>query len=146
MNVIYLDTFARVIPNRTNLEVFNEAMSIHQLGDEVVERLIWIEENDPGYYWWEDKQLMQLFEDLYVSGCILLPRDPVDRLRWSALLCVEFSKIYEFTCGNVVLPPDYLPDEQISTWEEYYGSDVIETIISVRKELREKGWDAVFGK
>ncbi len=136
--------FLRILPGRENCEVLNEALEIQQFGDEVIERLRWLEENDPGIFWWEDKPLMSLFDCLYISGCIILPKNPTERLRWIALLCIEFSKIYEYSCGNVVIPPDFLPDELLETWEEVYGIDVIETVIKIRKALTEKGWEGVF--
>ncbi len=138
------DFFTQILPDKKNKLVLEEALEIQQLGDEVIERLKWLEENDPGYPWWEDMPLMALFHDLYVSGCILLPKSPVERLRWTALLCVEFSNIYEYSCGNIVLPTDFVPDEMLEMWEEVYGVDVIETVTKIRKDLVDKGWEAVF--
>lgn len=145
MDLDYInESFPIVLSGRDNMDVFNEALEIQKFGDEVIERLRWIEENDPGYSWWEDKELMELFNSLYRCGCILLPREGVDRLRWIALLCIEFSNIYDFSCGNLVIAPDYVEDYELENWNDIYGTDVIEKVIDIRSKVKESGWEAIF--
>lgn len=137
--------FSVVLPGKENIEVFNEALEIEKLREEVVARLINLEKEDLGRFWWEDKALMNLFETVYKSGCILLPKDPVERLRWIALLCIEMSKKEDFSYGNIIIPPDYLPDEMVEIYEQVYGSDVIEEVIDIRSRLLKNGWKATLG-
>ncbi len=140
-----VDTFfEKVLPERENSELFRETLQMAQLREEVIKNLTRFEAEDFGHFWWQDKELMGLFEELYKSGCITLPKNPVDRLRWIALLCVEISKTEGFSWGNVIIPPDYLPDEMVEIYERVYGSDVIEEVIKIREQLKERGWEAIF--
>lgn len=136
--------FDKLLPEKENSEIFNEALQITEFREAVVKNLTRFEAEDVGHFWWQDKGLMSLFEELYKGGCITLPKNPVDRLRWVALLCIEISKLEGFSWGNVVIPPDYLPEEMVEMYERVYGSDVIEEVILIREQLREKGWESVF--
>jgi hypothetical protein len=135
-----------VLPGKINSEVFNETCDIECLRAEVVARLTEIEKDDSGQYWWQDKQLRSIFESVYKSGCILLPRDAVERLRWIAILCLQMSKIEGFACGNVIIPPDFLPDDMMEMWVDVYGLDVIGQIAIIRMDLAKRGWEAVFAE
>jgi hypothetical protein len=135
-----------VLPGKINSEVFNETCDIECLREEVVARLAKFEEDDSGQYWWQDKQLRNIFESVYKSGCILLPRDAVEKLRWIALLCLQMSKIEGFSCGNVIIPPDFLPDDMMEMWVDVYGLDVIGNVAMIRMDLAKRGWEAVFAE
>lgn len=134
----------RVDPQKENVDVFEEALALEELRKEVVKRLIWIEKNYTGQFWWEDKPLMNLFLTLYKSGCIQLPQKPVDRLRWIALLCLEISNLEGFDCGNIIIPLDFLPDSLLFVFEEPYGRAVMESVLNLRDQLSTLGWEAVF--
>lgn len=142
MNTL-LNDLERVSPDKENTEIFEETLGLDKLRKEVVKRLEWIEKHDTGL-WWLDKPLMSLFVTLYKAGCILLPKNPVERFRWIALLCLEISKMEEFACGNVVLPPDFLDEEYFEMYEGIYGVGLIDEISKLRSQLAERGWDAVF--
>lgn len=143
MNTLIND-LDKVIQDKENTEVFEETLELEELRKQVVSRLEWIEKNDSGQFWWEDKPLIDLFITLYKCGCISLPKNPVERFRWIALLCLEISKMEEYACGNVVLPPDFLPEEFFEMYEDEYGVGVIDEIRKLRARLAERGWEAVF--
>ncbi len=134
----------KVDPQKENAEVFEETLALEELRKEVIERLEWIEKNDTGQFWWEDKPLINLFMTLYKCGCILLPKKPVERLRWIALLCLEISNLEEFDCGNIIIPLDFLPDSLLFVFEEPYGRAVMEGVLNLREQLSTLGWEAVF--
>ena len=136
--------FSPIFSNKPNSEVLAETLDIDKLREAVVARLAEIEKEDRGHYWWEDKPLMDLIQTVYQSGCILLPTDSVERLRWIALLCVAMSNIEDFSCGNLVLPVDFLPDDMMELYEDVYGLDVIEEVVKIRKQLAEWGWKSTF--
>ena len=69
---------------------------------------------------------------------VFLPRDPVERLRWIALLCVAMSNIEGFPCGNLVLPVGFLPEDMMEIYEEVYSPDVIEEVEKIRKQMAER--------
>lgn len=138
--------FEQVLAEKENSELLNEALQIAQLREEVIKNLTRFVAEDEGHFWWQDKELMGIFEELYKGGCITLPKNPVDRLRWTALLCIEISKMEGFSWGNVIIRPDYLPDEMVEIYERVYGTDVIEEVFKIREQLREKGWEATFPK
>lgn len=135
--------FAVVFPGKSNYEVFNDALEIYMLREQVLAKLLQIEMSDTGDFWWQDKELMGIFDLLYKSGVILLPTNPAERLRWIALLCVEISNYEEFDCGNVILPIDFLPDEMLELFEDAYGAKLIEEVIKTRKQLVEQGWESL---
>lgn len=139
------DFFQRVLVEKENHQIFNETLEIVRLREYVIEMLTRIEETDSGF-WWTDNDLMEMFDSLYTSGCIILPRDPVERLRWIALLCIEISEIEGFDCGNIVLPPDFLPEAMFGIYEDVYGVGVIEEIKKIRERLAKQGWEATFAR
>jgi hypothetical protein len=69
---------------------------------------------------------------------------PVERLRWIALLCVAMSNLEDFSCGNLVLPVDFLPDDMLVLYEDVYSVGVLEEVAKIRKQLEELGWKTVF--
>jgi len=136
--------FSEISPGKLNSEILAETLVIDKLREEVVRRLTQIEKLDLGF-WWQDKDLMEMFNSVFKSGCIILPKDPVERLRWIALLCVEMSNTEGFDCGNIVIPLDFLPLEMMVLFEDLYGVDVLESVIEIREKVAEQGWGAVFG-
>lgn len=135
--------FPEILPGKANFDIFDETLEIYKLREEVLTRLTFIENNDDGSFWWQDKDLIGIFNTLYTSGIILLPRDPVDRLRWIALLCVEISNYEEFDCGNIILPVDFLPAEIFELYEEVYPENIVEGVKKIRKQLAEQGWESM---
>jgi len=138
--------FPRILADKKNSAVLQEAVEIDGLREEVVACLERIEKEDAGEPWWKGTQLMSIFEAVFQSGCILLPRDPVQRLRWIALLCVEISKREGFSCGNIIIAPDYVPDKELGLYEDIYGISVIEDIKDIRRKLSQVGWDKAFAE
>jgi len=136
--------FSPIMPGKQNAEILAEALEVEKLREEVVDRLSQIEAQDQGHFWWQDHKLMDIFRTVYESGCILLPIDPVERLRWIALLCVDMSSIEGFSCGNLVLPVDFLPDDMMVLFEEVYSVGVMEEVEKIRKQLAEGGWKSIF--
>lgn len=127
-----------------NAEAMKATVDLIDLRKKVVEILAKIEATDSDMFWWENKELMNLFMTLYKSGLIRLPTDAVERLRWIALICAECSKAEEFACGNVIIPPDYLPDDLNAMYEKVYGRAVIDEVINLRNILDANGWEAKF--
>lgn len=140
----FVNSMEKVDPYRENAEIFNQTLEIEELRKEVVKRLDWIENNDNCGFWWEDKSLMNLFLTLYQSGCISLPKNPVERFRWIARLCLEMSNLEEFDCGNIILPLDFLPESRLVIFEELYDPAVMESVLNLRRRLEIEGWDSVF--
>lgn len=136
--------FSPLLPGKKNSEILAETLDIDRLREDVVKRLTKIVELDEGQFWWQDNELMEIFKAVYKSGCVLLPLDPVERLKWIALLCVAMSNIEGFACGNLVLPIDFLPEDMFEVYEDVYGVDVIEEVEKIRKQLAEQGWRAIF--
>lgn len=132
--------FPSVIKDVLNSELFFELIRIDELGDQVVAHLETFEKKDPGYPWQKDIELVGLFDKLYKCGCISLPKDPVHRIRWIALACVLFSKQRKFSYGNVLIPHDWVPDEELEHYE-HWGYIFTEEARQFRKELSEKGWN-----
>lgn len=133
--------FSKILPDKKNSAVLQDAVEIAELRKKVVACLERIEKEDAGEPWWKDAELMSIFEAVYTSGCILLPQNPVQRLRWLALLCVEISKVEGFSCGNMIIAPDYVPDKELDLYEDIYGISVIEDIKDIRRKLSQVGWE-----
>lgn len=136
--------FSKVSPDKENIEVFNHALEMPKLREYVVSLLKKFEEEDALAFWWEDRELMGLFNSVYKSGVIALPSTPVERLRWIALLCAKICEIEGFSWGNIIIPPDYLPTTMVEIYERVYGSVVIEEVLKIRDRLALCGWEAVF--
>lgn len=143
--VILNSLFSKISPKVANAEFFRETLNLPGFCGHVVFVLEEIE-NSKNPLWWEEKSLLMFFDELYKAGIVTLPHDPVERIRWIALLCIAAAKAKDYSYGNVLITPDYLPDDMVEMYERVYGSDVIEEVILIREELREKGWEATFPK
>lgn len=139
------DFFPLIVDGKGNGEVMDEAVAMLFLRESVVLCLSRIEKDDLGRFWWEDKELMKIFRDLYSAGVLPLPKDPVDRLRWIALVCVECCSEEGFAWGNIIIPLDFLPIEEFELFEDGYSQDMVEEVLALRKKLSELGWEKVFG-
>lgn len=137
--------FGKILPDRENIGAFSQALEIDLFRECVVGRLMEIENAADGHDWWRDEPLMLIFEGLSRNGIIVLPHDPIERIRWIALLSIFVAKREGFSYGNVLIPPDYLPDEEIEEWSDRYGWGVIERIQNLRSNLRSDGWQSVIG-
>jgi hypothetical protein len=93
-----------------------------------------------GNFFWNDDILFKWFEDKVDSNVFTLPKDPVEKIRWQALVCIAASITEGFSYGNVLIPPDCLPEESKVFWdyEKQYGTAVLEDIIDFRKQLRSR--------
>ncbi len=142
--VIYFKTLGQGV---NNSEALRAAVELTELRTKVVEILKRIEKTDTDAFWWEDKELMALFMTVYKSGLIRLPTNPVERLRWIALVCVECSKAEGWQDHDkIIIPPDYLPDDLNGMYMKVYEPWVIDEVINLRNDLDARGWEAVFGK
>ena len=145
MDDVAMMYFPVVVPGKENSEVMFEAVKLDLLRESVVLALKKIETEDLGHRWWEDSELMKIFGDLYKAGVIPLPVNPVDRLRWIALLCIEICVVEEFSWGNVLVPMDYIPYEKFELYEGRYSMSVFIEILKIRERLAGVGWQMVFG-
>lgn len=145
VELTFNELFTRQSKTKENNQLAMEALNILLLRELVVARLSSFEATDIDTFWWNDKELMSFIKELFKAGVIFLPNDPVERLRWIALLCIECSKIEEFDCGNILLPIDFVSTFDLEKYVDLYGVAVIGDVIQIRELLKEMGWDAVFG-
>lgn len=134
--------FDRVSEERSNSAVISDMAKRVFLRKAVVTCLTRIGSRDEGMNWWQDKELMNIFENVYKAGVLPLPSDPVERIRWIAFLCMKTCEFDKFSYGNLLIPLDYLPDDQL---DDSYGVSVLTDTQNLREELKQKGWNAVFG-
>ena len=124
---------------RINLEIHNGRLLEMALRFDnpkfIVSRLKEIESRDD-WQFWEDAPLMNLFERHAQTA--RAPMDPVDRVRWAALVCIAAAKIEGFAYGNVVTEPDYLPEDspEFTEYEQIYGPAFLNNIREMRNQLR----------
>lgn len=137
--------FKPLFPGKENSEVFNDSVAIETLRKAVVARLTIIEKEDAGISWWNDRELMNLFKEVYENGIIFLPSAPVDRLRWIAMLCIEMSNQEGFDCGNIILPIDFLPADMAMLFAFVYPENLMMIAMDLRSKLKNQGWKEVFG-
>lgn len=120
-----------------------ETVEIEKLREVVVSLLDKLEKEDR-LNWWEDKEIIGAFDQLFTSGVILLPLNVVERVRWIALVCIEICKIEGFSYGNVLNSADYVPDEGLPRLiYSYSGDRAIYDIPIFRKKLTERGWKSL---
>ena len=136
--------FPVVVAGKSNTEVFEDLMGLTEVRDTVVEHLRRIGPLTNKNFWWRDNQLVKLFNDLYKSGIVPFPPDPVDRIRWIALLCLEFANEKDFKWENIILPMDFLPDDMFGGLEKVYDVSIFIRIFRMRKRLADLGWEAYF--
>lgn len=141
----FINDFEQITRDKDNNEVFDETLEMmDDVGEKVVERLDWILENDPKLEWWNDKELMNQFVILYKSCLICLPKNPVERLRWIALLCLEISNNEGFDCSKVITPFDLLPKGLSTIYKDVDNKSKFKSVIDIRNRLKKEGWEAVF--
>lgn len=140
------DIFSKVSDRKTNAEVIDQMSKRVIVRAVVVSCLIRINTRSEESNWWQDTDLMTTFKSMYLAGVLPLPNDSVERIRWIALLCMRACEIDGYDCGVLLLPLDYLPDDQLDDQLTGKPYELIrKTIIKLRNELRDKGWEAVFG-
>jgi hypothetical protein len=145
VELTFNDLFMKQSKTKDNNQLATEALNILLLRELVVARLSSFEATDIDTFWWNDKELMSFIKELFMAGIVFLPNDPVERLRWIALLCIECSKMEEFDCGSILLPIDFVSTYDLEKYVDLYGVAVIGDVIQIRELLKEMGWDAVFG-
>jgi len=128
--------FSRIDPKVSNGQLLLQAVNAPKVSSFIVERLEDIERT--GELFGNDKALASWFDRQIQSGAIVAPEDPVDKHRWLALLCIAASKKEDFSYGNVVLAPDYLPEdsEAFQEYESVYGAGVMDDILAKRQSLK----------
>lgn len=101
----------------------------------VVHRLI-VAERQTNLFW-EDRELSAWLDEIAKRKAISL-KDPVDRQRWLALICIAAAKKEEFPHNNVVIAPDYLPTEsrEFRQYEDVYGSGLLGDIQEQRESIK----------
>ncbi len=138
--------FDRVSDRMTNAEVIDHMSKRVIVRTMVVSCLIRINTRSKESNWWQDTDLMTLFKNMYFAGVLPLPNDPVKRIRWIAFLCKRACEVESYDCGVLLLPLDYLPDDQLDGLPDRKPQKSIRaTVKKLRSELRDKGWDSVFG-
>lgn len=130
-----LDYFRRISGDKKNDQVMEETARIPKLRAFVVEQLIKIENGPDCPYWWQNKELVNMFLSLNEIGGIELPKESVEKYRWIALVCIVIAELEGFSYGNVLIPADYLPEEKLAEQELIYGVGVIEDIKGFRNDL-----------
>lgn len=134
--------FSPISPNKDNGRVIAETVEIEKLRKFVVARLTTIEKEwEAG--WWEDKELMRMFDKLFITGVILLPMDVVERVRWIALVCIAISEHEGFSYGNVLVLEDYFPNEELESLEHLHGERVVEDVQQFRARIAKRGWKSL---
>lgn len=133
--------FKRISQDKSNSQIMWDTVGIEKLGKDVVARLEVIA-NREIEHWWDDKELISIFDLLYTSGIILLPLDVVQRVRWIALVCEGVSSKEGYSCGNVIVPVDYLPEEEIYTWS-IYSEQFLEQVMIFRRKVAKHGWKSL---
>jgi hypothetical protein len=128
--------FPQISAGTTNGNLLIKTIEEKEASSFIVQRLEDIESS--GDIFWNDKVLFKWFEDKKDSSVFIIPKDPVEKIRWQALVCIAASITEGFSYGNVVIPPDCLPEESEEFWdyEKQYGTAVLENIIDLRKQLR----------
>ena len=128
--------FSQISPDLSNGDLLIKTVDGEGASSFIVQRLENVESEDDSF--WNDNTLLKWFEDQADLGSFTIPKDPVEKLRWQALVCIAASKKEGFSYGNVVFPPDYLPEESEEFWDyiKNYGQYVLENIVDLRKHLR----------
>ncbi len=138
--------FDRVSDRKTNAEVIDQMSKRVIVRVVVVSCLRRINTRSKESNWWQDSDLMTTFKNMYLAGVLPLPNDPVERIRWIALLCMRVCEVDKFDCGSLLLPLDYLPDDQLDDLPDSKPHESIRAAVEkLRNELRDEGWDKVFG-
>ena len=128
--------FNRIEPDIKNGNILIQTIETEGISASIVNRLEDIEKRGDSF--WNNKELNDWYKDQINLGNIKAPEDPVDKMRWLSLMCITASIKEGFSCGNVVIPPDVLPEDskEFKMYEELYGSSVLEDIITFRNTLK----------
>lgn len=128
--------FVQISEDLSNAELLAKTLQLEGLSVFVVSRLEMVERDDTVF--WEDEVLLSGVRAMIEKGQLTMPKDLVDEQRWLALLCIASSVKEGFSYGNVVIVPDYLPDdsEEFREYEALYGYDVMEGILARREVIR----------
>ncbi len=135
-------SFARLSKDKTNARLISDLVKKVYLRKSIVACLARIEAEDTVVNWWQDKELLSVFKNMHQAGVLPLPSDPVERVRWVALICVRACELDKFKYGNLITPLDYLPDDLI---DDSYGVSTLIDIQNLREDLKNRGWNTVFG-
>jgi hypothetical protein len=121
--------FTRISPDLSNGELLMKIIDEEGASEYIVQRLTYVEHQNSLF--WNDRELSLWFNSK------IAPKGPVDKLRWQALVCITASKKERFSCGNVVIVPDFLPEdsEEFLEYESTYGRGVIGDILEKRNSL-----------
>ncbi len=140
------EIFGKVSDRKTNAEVMDQMSKRKVVRNMVVSCLCRINTRKAECNWWQDTELMSLFKSMYYAGILPLPNDPVERLRWFAFLCMRACEVDGYDHGVLLLPLDYLPDDQLDDLPDSKPHESIRAAVEkLRSELRDEGWDKVFG-
>lgn len=134
--------FARLSARNTNAVILRDLVKKIYLRESVILYLKRIEKDDLGINWWQDSELMNVFKNMYQAGVLPLPFDAVERIRWIALICVSVCIWEEFSFGNLISSLDYLPTSDL---DDSVNLDVARQILELRDNLKNNGWEYVFG-
>ena len=128
--------FPRIDPGTSNGQLLMRAINLQGASSLIVHRLEEIERT--GELFNSDQELNTWLDTQIQSKVIHAPMDPVDKYRWLALMCIAASIKEDFSYGNVIIVPDYLPENsaEFREYERMYGAEVIDDILSKRESLR----------
>lgn len=138
--------FDRVSSSKTNARVMDQMSKRVVVRAMVISCLRRINERKVEINWWQDTDLMDVFKHMYKADVLPLPIDPVERIRWIAFLCIRICEVDDFNYGSLLLPLDYLPDDQLdSLINSEYTKSIGAVVKKLRRDLKDMGWDKVFG-
>jgi hypothetical protein len=135
--------FSVISPDKSNVRVIEDTLEVEKLRELVMERLKKLECCSEGLSWWKDKELMTAFHKLFMTGVILLPFNSVERVRWIALVCIAISERENFSYEGILIPADYLPDEELYNLQYEYGAIAIAQVIKFHNKVARKGWGSL---
>lgn len=135
------EKFERLSTSFTNAEILRDLVKRVYLRESVFTRLLSIEESGKNIKWWEDEELMNIFKNMYFAGVLLLPYNPVERLRWIALICSSVCEWKKHKNVNLLTDTDLLPVGDVLADKSLV---LKKEILDIRSELAKNGWDYVF--
>lgn len=135
-------TFERLSTEVSNARLLSDQVKKIYLRKSVIVCLQRIGREGLGINWWQDTKLMSIFQRMYEAGVLPLPVDPVERIRWIALICARACEFDGLNCDELVNELDYLPT--IGQCKDR-NQDRVDRIKEIRRILKQNGWKSVFG-
>lgn len=117
-------------------------MTLNRLADESTARQIvdLLEDCEKrGSDIWGDEEFGLFFYSQ--STKFYLPDNLILRQMWIAVICQYCAVMLDFDSSNLIIPPDYLPEESeiFENYRKRYGDRLLDEIVMRRKKLHEAG-------